>query len=177
MDEKAKIARVDVGPDTVYWGYFDARLTPVLTVDSGERVVISTVSGSPELLPPEPFLIPAALPAIHGAQGDGEVCVTAAETGLVGTFRLTVRDDLRLEWPLAEAPTHMITMAFDPDLDDCVVIAVRQMLDLVCKHTGIDRYQAYTLLSLAGDLRVTQVVNGNKGIHLMLEKRYLDPLN
>jgi formamidase len=112
----------------------------------------------------------------HFAQGDGEVCVTAVETGLVGTFRLTVRDDISLEWPRAETPTHMITMAFDPDLDDCVVIALRQMLDIVCARVGIDRYQAYTLLSVAADLRVTQVVNGNKGIHVMLDKRYLQPV-
>ena len=109
----------------------------------------------------------------HGVQGDGEVSVNAVETGLTGTFRLTVRDDLALEWPLAETPTHMITMAFDPDLDDCVVIALRQMLDLICARAGLDRYQAYTLASLAADLRVTQVVNGNKGIHVMLDKRYL----
>jgi acetamidase/formamidase len=109
----------------------------------------------------------------HGVQGDGEVCITAVETGLTGTFRLTVRDDMRLEWPMAETPTHVITMAFDPDLDDCVVIALRQMLDLICARAGLDRYQAYTLCSLAADLRVTQVVNGNKGIHVMLDKRYL----
>ena len=112
----------------------------------------------------------------HGAQGDGEVCITAVETGLTGTFRLTVRDDMRLEWPMAETPTHMITMAFDPDLDDCVVIALRQMLDLICARAGLDRYQAYALASLAADLRVTQVVNGNKGIHVMLDKRYLRPI-
>jgi acetamidase/formamidase len=110
----------------------------------------------------------------HGAQGDGEVCVTAVETGLIGTFRLTVVDDMKLEWPRAETPTHVITMAFDPDLDTCVQIALRQMIDLLVERAGIDRYQAYSLVSLAGDLRVTQVVNGNKGIHLMLEKRYLE---
>jgi acetamidase/formamidase len=70
----------------------------------------------------------------------------------------------------------MITMAFDPDLDDCVVVVIRQMLDVVCERTGIDRYQAYTLLSIAADLRITQVVNGNKGVHLMLDKRYLEPV-
>ncbi|HET7136521.1 MAG TPA: amidase, partial [Casimicrobiaceae bacterium] len=103
-----------------------------------------------------------------------EVCVTAVETGLIGTFRLTVVDDMKLEWPRAETPTHVITMAFDPDLDTCVQIALRQMIDLLVERAGIDRYQAYSLVSLAGDLRVTQVVNGNKGIHLMLEKRYLE---
>ena len=47
------------------------------------------------------------------------------------------------------------------------------MIDLVCARAGLDRYQAYALLSLAADLRITQVVNGNKGIHVMLDKRYL----
>ena len=74
---------------------------------------------------------------------------------------------------MAETPTHMITMAFDPDLDDGVVIALRQMIDLICARTGVDRYQAYALASLAADLRITQVVNGAKGVHAMLEKRYL----
>ena len=109
----------------------------------------------------------------HGVQGDGEVSINAVETGLTGTFRLTLRNDMQLEWPLGETPTHMLTMAFDPDLDDCAVIALRQMLDLICARAGIDRYQAYTLASLAADLRVTQVVNGNKGVHVMLDKKYL----
>ena len=305
---------LEPNPDNVHWGYFDAGLSPRLTIASGERVTISTVSGAPELMPGPPLVVPPALPAIHakitpklgphictgpvavkgarpgqvlqvdieaidpfydwgynavrplagalpydfpeyrqihivldrtrrcwrlpwgqeiplapffgvmgtapppawgtistapprknggnldnkelvagttlylpvfvdgalfsvgdghGAQGDGEVCITAVETGLTGTFRLCVRDDMQLEWPMAETPTHMITMAFDPDLDDCVVIALRQMLDLICARAGLDRYQAYTLASLAADLRVTQVVNGNKGIHVMLDKRYL----
>ncbi len=102
----------------------------------------------------------------HGAQGDGEVCITAIETGLIGTFELHVRDDMTLEWPMAETPTHVMTMAFDPDLDDCVVIALRDMIKLICARTGISREDAYTLCSLAADLRVTQVVNGAKGIHV-----------
>jgi acetamidase/formamidase len=109
----------------------------------------------------------------HGVQGDGEVCVTAIETGLIGTFELHVRDDMALEWPLAETPTHVITMAFDPDLDDAVVIALRDMIKLICARTGLSREDAYTLCSLAADLRVTQVVNGTKGIHVMLDKAHL----
>jgi acetamidase/formamidase len=108
----------------------------------------------------------------HGAQGDGEICIAAVEMGMRGTFRLTVRRDMKLKWPIAETPTHMITMAFDPDLDDCVVIAVRQMIDLLAAHAGLSRIEAYKLLSYVGDLRVTQVVNGNKGIHLMVDKTY-----
>jgi acetamidase/formamidase len=109
----------------------------------------------------------------HGVQGDGEVCITAIETGLIGTFELHVRSDMTLEWPMAETPSHVMTMAFDPDLDDAVVIALRDMIKLICARTGISREDAYTLCSLAADLRVTQVVNGSKGIHVMLEKAHL----
>jgi acetamidase/formamidase len=53
------------------------------------------------------------------------------------------------------------------------VIALRLMLDLMEKRIGLTRSQAYMLASLAADLRITQVVNGNKGVHCMLEKKYL----
>jgi acetamidase/formamidase len=109
----------------------------------------------------------------HGVQGDGEVCITAIETGLIGTFELHVRDDMALEWPMAETPNALITMGFDPDLDDAAVIALRNMIALICTRTGLSREDAYTLCSLAADLRVTQVVNGAKGIHVVLEKKHL----
>jgi len=306
--------RIDAGVDTVHWGYFDAGLEPVASIESGETITISTVSGQLDTLPPPPYVIPDALREIHaairpklpghictgpvevkgaapgdvlevriksiefnydwgytavrplagglpddfdevhifhtkidiaakkghlpwgleldlapffgvmgtapppawgtvstlpprrnggnldnkelvagttlylpvfvpgakfsvgdghGVQGDGEVCVTAIETGLIGTFEVHLRRDMKLEWPMAETPTHVMTMAFDPDLDDCVVLVLRQMIDLITARTGLERHQAYALLSLAGDLRITQVVNGNKGVHLMLDKRCL----
>jgi acetamidase/formamidase len=111
----------------------------------------------------------------HGVQGDGEVCVTAIETGLIGTFELHVRDDLHLTWPMAETPTHVMTMAFDPDLDLCVTIALRSMIELIVARSGISKAEAYALCSLAADIRVTQVVNGNKGVHVMLDKTLLGP--
>jgi acetamidase/formamidase len=46
------------------------------------------------------------------------------------------------------------------------------MIKLLNNNCGISNEDAYTLLSYVGDLRVTQVVNGNKGIHLMLPKKY-----
>ncbi len=89
------------------------------------------------------------------------------------TFRLTVRDDMSLAWPMAETPTHVLTMAFDPDLDTAVQIALRSMIDLVTARSGLDRDEAFALMSLVADVRVTQVVNGNKGIHVMLDRKWL----
>src|SRR5262249_30182836 len=60
--------RVDAGADTVHWGYFDAALAPTRTLDSGDTVTIGTVSGPPDALPPAPYKIPPALPAIHNAK-------------------------------------------------------------------------------------------------------------
>jgi acetamidase/formamidase len=68
-------------------------------------------------------------------------------------------------------------MGFDPDLDDCVVIALRLMLELLVQKTRLDRYQAYALMNLAADVRVTQVANGDKGIHCMMHKKYFKPLD
>jgi acetamidase/formamidase len=53
------------------------------------------------------------------------------------------------------------------------VIALRDMLKLICERTNLSREDAYTLCSLAADLRVTQTVNGSKGIHVMLKKSLL----
>ena len=42
-----------------------------------------------------------------------------------------------------------------------------------CGKARLSHEDAYTLCSLAADLRVTQVVNGAKGIHVMLEKKLI----
>ncbi|MGA8380178.1 MAG: acetamidase/formamidase family protein [Stellaceae bacterium] len=110
----------------------------------------------------------------HGVQGDGEVCVTALETALTGTFRLTLRKDMKIDLPRAETPTHLITMGFDEDLDDAAKTALRRMIALIGECMGLGREDAYMFCSLAVDMRVTQLVDGNKGIHAMLPKRYLE---
>ncbi|HEY1257729.1 MAG TPA: acetamidase/formamidase family protein [Stellaceae bacterium] len=108
----------------------------------------------------------------HGVQGDGEVCVTALETALTGTFRLSVRKDMRIDLPRVETPSHHITMGFNEDLDDAAKTALRQMIVLVGERLGLAPDDAYMFCSLAVDMRVTQLVDGNKGIHAMLPKRY-----
>ena len=73
----------------------------------------------------------------HGVQGDGEVNLTALETNLSGTFRFTVRKDMKLTNPRAETATHWITHGFDPDLDDAAKEALRDMIRLISAKTGL----------------------------------------
>lgn len=112
----------------------------------------------------------------HGAQGDGEVCVTAIETALQGRFRLTVRQDLDIAYPEAETADHVITMGMHADLDQAVEMALRRMIAVIVERTGISRPEAYMLCSLAGDLRITQTVNREKGVHMMMAKGNLVPV-
>jgi acetamidase/formamidase len=98
------------------------------------------------------------------------VCITALETGLTGRVRLTVRKDLSLTGPFAESPTHLISIGIDEDLDDAAKQAVREMVRELCLRTNLNRNQAFMLCSLIGDLKVTQLVDVHKGVHMMLPK-------
>lgn len=106
----------------------------------------------------------------HAAQGDGEVCVTAMETSLRGDFQLTVRMDMKLRWPRAETPTHFMTMGFNENLEEAAKIAVNEMLDFLVAEKRLSRSEAYILASDAMDLRITQLVDGKKGVHALLPK-------
>lgn len=120
-----------------------------------------------------PVFVPGALFSAgdgHAVQGDGEVDGTAIETALGGTFELIVRKDMRLKMPRAETATHYITMGMDPDLDDAAKQACREMITLLREKANLSAEDAYRLMSFACDLRVTQLVDENKGIHAMIAK-------
>jgi acetamidase/formamidase len=106
----------------------------------------------------------------HAAQGDGELCGTALETGLHGKLQLIVRKDLSLRWPRAETATHYVTMGFHENLEQAARIATLEMLDYLVEEKGLSRDRAYILASDAVDLRITQLVDGKKGVHAMLPK-------
>ena len=108
----------------------------------------------------------------HGTQGDGEICTAAVEMDMRGKFKISNRTDMEITWPIAENNDYFMTMAFDPDLDECVKITTREMINFLSEFCGLTRADAYTLLSYVGNLRITQVVNGNKGVHLMIPKKY-----
>jgi len=109
----------------------------------------------------------------HACQGDGEVCLTAIETGLRGTLRLTVKKSTGITRPWAETPSHWITMGFAEDLDEAAQHALREMIKLIVERSSLSAADAYTLCSIAADVHVTQLVNVNKGAHVMLAKSLL----
>jgi acetamidase/formamidase len=106
----------------------------------------------------------------HAAQGNGEVDQTAIETSLRGRLQLVVHKGLHLAWPRAETPSAFISMGTDEDLTAATRIAIQQMVDFLVERQGLDRQTAYQLTSIAGDVSVTQLVDGNVGVHVTLPK-------
>jgi acetamidase/formamidase len=107
----------------------------------------------------------------HVAQGDGEVDQTAIETSLRGRLQLTVRKDMKLEWPRAETPTDYISMATDPDLLVATKTAIQEMVNFLAAEKHLTRHEAYQLVSISGNVAVTQLVDKpNVGVHVRLPK-------
>jgi acetamidase/formamidase len=106
----------------------------------------------------------------HAAQGDGEVDQTAIETSLRGRLQLTVRKGMKLKWPRAETPAAFISMATDGDLTVATKAAIQEMVDFIAATKGLSRHEAYQLVSVAGDVAITQLVDQNVGVHVKVPK-------
>jgi acetamidase/formamidase len=106
----------------------------------------------------------------HAGQGNGEVDITAMETFLSGTFRFIVHKDRHLLWPRAETPTSYISMGFSQDLKEATTLAVRDMINFLVEEKHLSRDDAYMLTSVAVDVDITQLVDGNVGVHAMCPK-------
>ena len=85
-----------------------------------------------------------------------------------------MRKDLCIDFPRAESATQYISMGMNEDLDDAAKQALRHMIGWITELTPLGRADAYSLCSIAADLRVTQTVDGNKGIHCVLPKAMLE---
>jgi acetamidase/formamidase len=105
----------------------------------------------------------------HARQGDGEVSQLAMECPMDQVrLTLTLVEGLELENPIARVDGAWLTFGFDEDLDEAAAQAVDGMLALMGRELGLERKDALALASVVVDLRVTQIVNGAKGVHAVL---------
>jgi acetamidase/formamidase len=121
-----------------------------------------------------PVFVPGALFEVgdgHVAQGDGEVDQTAIETSLRGRLQLTVHKNVAMTWPRAETSTDYISMAADENLTTATRLAVQEMIDFLASRKGLTKHQAYQLVSVAGNIAVTQLVDKPAmGVHVKMPK-------
>jgi acetamidase/formamidase len=185
IDRKAMTARLAWGatvPLRPFFGILATAPRPEYgTISSIEPREFGGNIDNQELVPGSALFLPVFVPGAnfsagdgHAVQGDGEVCLTALETCLRGTFELVLHKGERLAMPRAITPTHYITMGFDPDLDDAAKQALREMIRWLVALKGWKPAEAYVFCSLACDLHVTQLVDGNKGIHAMVKRGLIE---
>jgi acetamidase/formamidase len=106
----------------------------------------------------------------HISQGDGELSGTAIEASLDVVFQMVLRRDFTFPSPLLETPDCWIVHGFDEDLNVAMRSASLDMLTLLNEHQGLSKNDAYSLMSVAADFAVTQVVDGRQGIHVRIPR-------
>jgi acetamidase/formamidase len=147
-----------------------------------------------------PVAVPGALLSAgdsHASQGDSELCGTAIESSMTGTFQLILhkRDTLPgtalsgLNYPLLETQDAWVLHGFSfpnylaelgPDaqskiyekssIDLAMRDAFRKMRHFLMTTKGLSEDEAISLMSIAVDFGVTQVVDGNWGVHAIVKK-------
>ena len=112
----------------------------------------------------------------HAVQGDGEICLTALETGMKELrIQVVLHKQKNFAWPIAETPTHWIPMAMDKDLNVAMTQAARNAIDFLSARADLTKLDAYGLCSIAASFRVTQVVDITRGVHAMIPKNLFAP--
>jgi acetamidase/formamidase len=123
-----------------------------------------------------PVAVPGALLSLgdpHLSQGDGEISGTALEASLNAVLQVCVRRDIPLDVPTLETPTHWYVHGFGDTLDEAMNEAARAVLRFLDRRYGMSLDDAYSLMSVAGDFTVTQVVDGRRGVHAGVAKGLL----
>ncbi|MGA0571140.1 acetamidase/formamidase family protein [Variovorax sp. VNK109] len=114
----------------------------------------------------------------HAAQGHGELNQTALESAFeLVRLRITLLPQMTLPRPRILTATHVVTMGFHENLHEAARQATRDMIDLLVNEHGMTKQDAYVLCSLQVDLVITQIVNGNNGVHARLPRHVLASLS
>jgi acetamidase/formamidase len=180
IDRQTNVARLPWGVDVPlrpFFGIIGVAPPPAYgLVSSVEPREYGGNIDNKEFVPGTSLFLPVFVPGAnlsvgdgHAVQGDGEVCLTALETCLKGRFQVIVHKQ-SLNFPRAITPTHYISMGMDVDLDDAAKQALRNMIKWLTEIKPWTAEEAYVFCSLACDLHVTQLVDGNKGIHAMVSR-------
>ena len=120
-----------------------------------------------------PVLVEGALFGVgdvHATMGDGEVCGTGVECGADVTIRLDLLKDYPIQRPRIETQKEIMSVASAEGLNAAIKLALEDMVAWLQKDKGLTAEQAYVLVSLAGDVRIGQVVDPAVTVRVALPK-------
>ncbi len=114
-----------------------------------------------------------AIGDLHAAMGDGEIMGAGLEIAGEVEVEVTVLKDFKYKLPMIETNDKWITLASRLTMEEASDLAINNMVDLILDKTDLTVNQAGMLLSMAGNLRVCQVVDPNMTMRMELKKRYV----
>ena len=121
-----------------------------------------------------PIFVKGALFSIgdtHAAQGHGEVSGTAIEAPMRVTYEVNVlKDSRRITEPQYETDEFYAVTAFALTLDEAAKKATRFMIDYLMEEHGLQQHEANMLCSVAADLKIAEVVDGNVLVSMHISK-------
>ena len=126
-----------------------------------------------------PVFVPGGLLALgdcHAVVGDGAVAGTGAECSSDTHIRVTVEKGMNISSPRAITPDYFVVLSHGEDLGPAMKQAVRDMVDFLVTEKGLKPYDAYTLCSLAGDIRVSRTFRPISPVKMMLSRAALNQL-
>ena len=117
-----------------------------------------------------------ALGDCHAVVGDGAVAGTGAECSSDTHIRVTIEKGMNIASPRALTPEHFVVLSYGEDLAPAMKQAVRDMVEFLVQEKGLAPYDAYTLCSLAGDVRVSRTFRPISPVKMMLSRQALEQL-
>ncbi|MBH38992.1 MAG: hypothetical protein CL788_02210 [Chloroflexi bacterium] len=126
-----------------------------------------------------PVFVPGGLLALgdcHAVVGDGAVAGTGAECSSDTHIRVTVEKGMNINSPRAITPDYFVVLSHGEELGPAMKQAVRDMVDFLVSEKGLKPYDAYTLCSLAGDIRVSRTFRPISPVKMMLSREALNQL-
>ena len=112
----------------------------------------------------------------HAVVGDGAVSGTGGETEGEVHVRVTVEKGLNLKSPRALTPDYFVTLSYGEDPAPAMKRAVRDMVDFLVDEKGMEPYSAYSLLAMAGDIRISRTFRPISPVKMMLSRQVFEQL-
>jgi amidase len=126
-----------------------------------------------------PVFVPGGMLAMgdcHAVVGDGAVAGTGAECSSDTHIKVTVEKGMGITSPRAITPDYFVVLSHGEDLGPAMKQAVRDMVEFLVEEKGLAPYDAYTLCSLAGDVRVSRTFRPISPVKMMLSREALEQL-
>jgi len=115
-----------------------------------------------------------ALGDMHAVMGDGEVSICGVEIGGEVTMKVDLIKNKNQKWPMLETEEYWYIIASHEEIDQAIDIGLDSMYSFIAGNTPLDKSEIISLMSIAGEVEICQLVNPRKTIRVGISKESLE---